>query len=41
MMNDEVVSFLIGISVFVLYLFLSAWTEMGTKRPWKKDQSDK
>lgn len=40
-MNDEIVSFLIGAGVLILYLILSAWTEMGTKNPWKKDQSDK
>lgn len=40
-MNNDLVAFGIGVAVFILYLFLSAWTEMGTKLPWRKDRSQK
>jgi hypothetical protein len=35
-MNDDLVPFLIGIAVLILYLIWSAKTEMGTKNPWNK-----
>lgn len=40
-MNTEIVSFLMGAGILVLYLVFSAYTEMGTKNPWKKDHSEK
>ncbi|WP_430688438.1 hypothetical protein [Leptolyngbya sp. AN03gr2] len=38
---SELTSFLIGVGVLILYLILSAYTEMGTKNPWKKTDTDK
>jgi hypothetical protein len=35
-MQDDWIPFLIGVGVLVLYLVVSALTEMGTKLPWKK-----
>lgn len=35
-MNSDVIPFLAGVAFLVLYLVFSAWTEMGTKLPWKK-----
>ena len=35
-MDNDLVPFLIGVSVLILYLVFSALTEMGTKLPWKK-----
>jgi hypothetical protein len=35
-MRDDFIPFLIGIGILVLYLIISAKTEMGTKLPWKK-----
>lgn len=35
-MPDDTLPFLIGLGVLILYLGLSALTEMGTKPPWKK-----
>ncbi|KAB8329959.1 hypothetical protein SD80_032580 [Scytonema tolypothrichoides VB-61278] len=35
-MDNEVVLFLVSASVLILYLIFSAFTEMGTKLPWKK-----
>jgi hypothetical protein len=35
-MNNDLVLFLAGIAVLILYLVFSALTEMGTKLPWKK-----
>jgi hypothetical protein len=40
-MNNDFVAFGIGVGILILYLFLSAWTEMGTKLPWRKDSSEK
>lgn len=35
-MSDDVFPFLTGVALFVLYLFWSAATEMGTRWPWRK-----
>ncbi|AFZ37818.1 hypothetical protein Sta7437_4349 [Stanieria cyanosphaera PCC 7437] len=35
-MDNDVVPFLLGVAFLILYLIFSAWTEMGTKLPWKK-----
>lgn len=35
-MNSDLGAFLIGVGVLILYLFISAQTEMFTKLPWKK-----
>jgi len=35
-MDNDIVLFIVSVGVFVLYLVLSAMTEMGTKIPWKK-----
>jgi hypothetical protein len=35
-MDNDIVPFLIGVGVLILYLVFSALTEMGTKFPWKK-----
>jgi hypothetical protein len=35
-MNNDLVPFLVGIAVLILYLVFSALTEMGTKLPEKK-----
>ena len=35
-MDNELISFLIGVGFLIAYLFFSAATEMGTKLPWKK-----
>lgn len=35
-MPDDLIPFLVGVVVLVVYLFISAKTEMGTKLPWKK-----
>lgn len=35
-MPDDFILFLIGVSVLILYLVLSAMTEMGTKWPGRK-----
>lgn len=35
-MTHDLVPFLIGVGVLLLYLVFSAYTEMGTKLPWKK-----
>jgi hypothetical protein len=35
-MDNDLVTFLIGVGVLILYLVFSALTEMGTKLPWKK-----
>jgi len=35
-MDQDKVLFLIGVGLFILYLFFSAFTEMGTKLPWRK-----
>jgi len=40
-MNDEIASFLIGAGLLILYLIFSAFTEMGTKNPWKQNASEK
>lgn len=35
-MPDDIVPFLVGVMLFVLYLGWSAATEMGTRWPWRK-----
>lgn len=35
-MDQDIVLFLAGVGVLILYLIFSAMTEMGTKWPWKK-----
>jgi hypothetical protein len=35
-MDQDLIAFLAGVSLLVLYLIFSALTEMGTKLPWKK-----
>ncbi len=35
-MENDLIPFLAGIVILVVYLVFSAWTEMGTKNPWKK-----
>lgn len=35
-MSDDLVPFLIGVSILILYLVFSAMTEMGTKWPGRK-----
>ncbi len=35
-MDHDLVMFFGGIALLILYLVLSALTEMGTKLPWKK-----
>jgi len=35
-MDNDIVIFLASAGVLIVYLFLSALTEMGTKLPWKK-----
>ncbi|BAU11151.1 hypothetical protein LEP3755_16440 [Leptolyngbya sp. NIES-3755] len=40
-MNDELTSFLIGVGLLILYLIFSAFTEMGTKNPRKKNDAEK
>ncbi len=35
-MNNDLILFLAGIGVLILYLIFSAATEMGTKLPWRK-----
>lgn len=35
-MNNDLALFLAGVAFLILYLVFSAWTEMGTKLPWKK-----
>ena len=35
-MDYDLLAFLAGVSLLILYLIFSALTEMGTKLPWKK-----
>ncbi len=35
-MNQELILFVAGVAVLIIYLVFSALTEMGTKLPWKK-----
>jgi hypothetical protein len=35
-MPDDLLPFLLGVSLLVLYLVWSAATEMGTRWPWRK-----
>ncbi|MDJ0707817.1 MAG: hypothetical protein QNJ46_31465 [Leptolyngbyaceae cyanobacterium MO_188.B28] len=35
-MNHDLIPFLAGVAVLILYLVFSALTEMGTKFPWSK-----
>lgn len=39
-MDSEWGMFLAGAAVLIGYLFLSAMTEMGTKLPWRRNNSD-
>ncbi len=35
-MKEDLVPFLMGVAILILYLIWSAHTEMGTKNPWNK-----
>ena len=35
-LNSDLIPFLIGAGLLIVYLIVSAMTEMGTKFPWKK-----
>lgn len=35
-MDNDLLAFFAGVSLLIVYLILSAWTQMGTKLPWKK-----
>ena len=35
-MNNDLVPFLTGVALLIVYLVFSALTEMGTKLPWEK-----
>jgi hypothetical protein len=35
-MDNDLLAFIAGVGLLVLYLIFSAMTEMGTKLPWKK-----
>jgi hypothetical protein len=35
-MDHELLAFFAGVGFLLIYLVFSAWTEMGTKLPWKK-----
>jgi hypothetical protein len=35
-MDQDLLSFFAGVALLVTYLIFSAFTEMGTKLPWKK-----
>jgi hypothetical protein len=35
-MDQDTAWFIAGIAGLILYLFWSAWTEMGTKNPWRR-----
>jgi hypothetical protein len=35
-MDNDLLPFLVGVGLLILYLIFSALTEMGTKLPWKK-----
>ena len=35
-MNNDVVLFIAGVAFLILIRVFSAWTEMGTKLPWKR-----
>ncbi len=35
-MNNDLILFLAGAGLLILYLIFSALTEMGTKFPWRK-----
>ncbi|MGL5806434.1 MAG: hypothetical protein ACRC2R_14465 [Xenococcaceae cyanobacterium] len=37
-MDGDLISFLVGIGILVMYLIFSAQTEMFTKFPWQKNQ---
>lgn len=39
-MPDDLLPFLAGISLLILYLVVSAKTEMGTRLPWRDRPSD-
>jgi hypothetical protein len=36
LMDNDLIPFLVGVSLLIIYLVFSAVTEMGTKLPWKK-----
>ncbi|MDJ0568214.1 MAG: hypothetical protein QNJ53_04140 [Pleurocapsa sp. MO_192.B19] len=36
--NNDVVLFIAGVAFLILYLVFSAWTEMETKLPWKRNR---
>ncbi|ADI65350.1 conserved hypothetical protein ['Nostoc azollae' 0708] len=35
-MDNDLLAFFAGVSLLIVYLIFSAWTQMGTKLPWKK-----
>jgi hypothetical protein len=35
-MDNDLIPFVAGVSLLIIYLVFSAATEMGTKLPWKK-----
>lgn len=35
-MENDLLAFIAGVGLLILYLIFSAMTEMGTKLPWKK-----
>ncbi|WP_262382447.1 hypothetical protein [Microcystis aeruginosa] len=37
-MNNDLLTFLFGVTLLILYLVFSALTEMGTKWPWTKNK---
>jgi hypothetical protein len=36
LMDNDLLTFFAAAGLMILYLFFSAFTEMGTKLPWKK-----
>ncbi|MEB3312451.1 MAG: hypothetical protein VKJ02_19665 [Snowella sp.] len=40
-MKEDLLPFLAGVALLVLYLVFSAMTEMGTRWPWKKEERDR
>ncbi len=35
-MDNDLLAFFAGVSLLIVYLIFSAWTQMGTRLPWKK-----
>ncbi len=35
-MDNDLLAFVAGVGILILYLVFSAFTEMGTKLPWRK-----